>query len=81
MVRADPVMAFLYTFNNLHAFHHAKLATAWYRRPARYRLRQAELDAANGHRIIQGYGERFRRYLLAGKERSVHPFAGQGFPL
>ena len=80
-VRADPVMAFLFTYNNLHALHHAEPATAWYLRPSRYRLRQAELDAANGNYIIQGYGELFRRYLFAGKERPVHPFAGQGFPL
>ena len=75
------VMSLLYTFNNLHALHHAEPSTAWYRRPARYRLRQAELDRANGGYVIQGYGELFRRYLFAGKERPVHPFAGQGFPL
>ncbi len=80
-VRANPVLAFLYTFNNLHALHHAEPATPWYHRPARYRLRQAELDQANGGYIIQGYGELFRRYLLSGKEQPVHPFAGRGFPL
>jgi fatty acid desaturase len=80
-VRTNPVMALLYANNNLHALHHAEPATVWYRRPARYRLRQAELDAANGHYIIQGYGELIRRYLFTGKEPPVHPFAGQGFPL
>jgi hypothetical protein len=45
-----------------------------------YRLRQAELDAANGGYVINGYGELFRRYLFRGKESAVHPFAGRGFP-
>ena len=80
-VRTNPVMAFLYAFNNLHALHHAEPATAWYRRPARYRLRQQELDQSNGGYVIQGYGELFRRYLFTGKEPPVHPLAGQGFPL
>ena len=80
-VRTNPVLGLLYTFNNLHALHHAEPSTAWYRRPARYRLRQAELDAANGHYVIPGYGELVRRYLFTGKERPVHPFAGQGFPV
>jgi fatty acid desaturase len=80
-LRTNPVMAFLYTYNNLHALHHAEPATAWYRRPAHYRRRQAELDAANGHYLIDGYGELFRRYLFTGKEPPVHPFAGRGFPV
>jgi fatty acid desaturase len=80
-LRTNPVMAFLYTYNNLHALHHAEPATAWYRRPAHYRRRQAELDAANGHYLIDGYGELFRRYLITGKEPPVHPFAGRGFPV
>jgi len=80
-VRTNLVMAFLYTFNNLHALHHAEPTTPWYRRPARYRLRQAELDRGNGGYVIGGYGELFRRYLLTGKEPPVHPLAGQGFPL
>jgi fatty acid desaturase len=80
-LRTNLVMAFLYTFNNLHALHHAEPSTAWYRRPARYRLRQAELDRANGGYIIQGYAELFRRYLFSAKEPVVHPYAGRGFPL
>jgi fatty acid desaturase len=80
-VRTNPLMAFLYTFNNLHALHHAEPATAWYRRPARYRLRREELDRANGGYVIEGYGELFRRYLFAGKEPPMHPLAGQGFPI
>ncbi len=80
-LRTNIVMGFLYTFNNLHALHHAEPATAWYRRPARYRLRQAELDRANGGYVIDGYGELLRRYLFTPKEPPVHPLAGQGFPL
>ncbi len=80
-LHTNPVMAFLYTYNNFHALHHAEPATAWYLRPAHYRRRQAELDAANGHYVIDGYGELFRRYLFTGKEPPVHPFAGRGFPV
>jgi fatty acid desaturase len=80
-VKTNLVMGLLYAFNNLHALHHAEPATPWYRRPARYRLRRAELDAASGHYIIHGYSELFRRYLFWSKESPVHPFAGRGFPV
>ena len=79
-VETNPVMGLLYANNNLHILHHFEPATAWYRRPARYRARKAELDAANGGYIIHGYGELFRKYLFRGKEPAVHPFAGRGFP-
>jgi fatty acid desaturase len=79
-VRTNLIMGLLYAFNNYHILHHAEPATPWYRRPARYRLRQAELDAANGGYVIDGYSELIRRYLFRGKESAVHPFAGRGFP-
>ena len=80
-MKTNPVMAFLFTNNHLHALHHAEPATAWHKRPARYRARQAELDAANGGYIVAGYRQFFRQYLFRAKEPPVHPLAGQGFPL
>ncbi len=80
-LRTNWVMGLLFTHNNLHALHHAEPSTPWHRRPARYRERKAELDAANGGYIIDGYGELFRRYFLRAKEPPVHPLAGRGFPL
>jgi fatty acid desaturase len=80
-LETNPVMGLLFAHNNLHALHHAEPATPWHRRPARYRARKAELDAANGGYLIHGYRELFRRYLFHPKEPTVHPLAGRGFPL
>ena len=65
----------LYLYNNLHSLHHAEPRTVWYRRPAHYRRRQAELLAGNGHYRLRGYRDLFTRYLLRAKEPVVHPFA------
>jgi fatty acid desaturase len=80
-MQTNPVMALLFTNNHLHALHHAEPATAWHQRPARYRARKAELDAANGGYVVAGYRQFFRHYLFRAKEPPVHPLAGQGFPL
>ena len=80
-MQTNPLMALLFTNNHLHALHHAEPATPWHRRPARYRIRKDELDAANAGYIVAGYRQLFRRYLFRAKEPPVHPLAGQGFPL
>jgi fatty acid desaturase len=80
-MRTNPLLALMFTNNHLHALHHAEPATPWHRRPARYRARQQELDAANGGYVVSGYGEFFRKYLFCAKEPPIHPLAGQGFPL
>jgi len=43
IVDAGRIVGLLYLYNNLHALHHAEPGTVWHQRPARYRLRQAEL--------------------------------------
>lgn len=73
LVEAGPVMSLAYLNNNLHALHHAEPGLAWYRLPARYRVRRAELLAGNGGYRYRGYGEIARRYLLRPKEPVVHP--------
>ena len=80
-METNPVLALMFLNNHLHALHHAEPATAWYRRPARYRSRKAELDTANGGYVVEGYRQLFRRYFFTPKEPAVHPLAGQGFPL
>ncbi len=80
-MNTNPVMALMFTNNHLHALHHAEPATPWHRRPARYRMRKAELDTANGGYVVAGYRHFFRHHLFRPKEPPVHPLAGQGFPL
>ena len=48
MVEAEAPLALMFLNNNLHALHHAEPGLAWYRLPARYRQRRAELLAENG---------------------------------
>ncbi len=73
LVEAGWPMALLYLHNNLHALHHAEPGLAWYRLPARYRMRRAELLAANGGYRYSGYLEIAARYLLRPKEHPRHP--------
>lgn len=63
----------LFLFNNLHVAHHAWPHVPWYRLPALYRARRDELVAANGGLVYDGYGDMFRRFLLRGHDRPVHP--------
>jgi len=79
-METNPILALMFLNNHLHALHHAEPATAWHRRPQRYRARKAELDASNGGYVVKGYSQFFRRYLFTPKELAVHPLAGQGFP-
>ena len=75
VIEAGPVMSLMFLNNNLHALHHAEPRLAWYRLPARYRERRAELLEANGGYLYRGYWEVVARYLLWPKEPPVHGFA------
>jgi fatty acid desaturase len=74
IVESGRIVGLLYLYNNLHALHHAEPQTVWHQRPARYRQRQAELLAENGHYRMRGYRVLFGRYLLQAKEPVLHPF-------
>ena len=74
IVESGRIVGLLYLYNNLHALHHGEPGTVWHQRPARYRLRQAELLADNGHYRMRGYRVLFARYLLQAKEPVLHPF-------
>ena len=73
IVEAGPLMSFVYLHNNLHALHHLEPATAWHRRPHRFRLRRAEILAMNDGYRYGGYAEIVWRYLFRNKEPVVHP--------
>lgn len=75
VVEAGPLMALLYLNNNLHALHHAEPGTPWYRLPARYRARRAELLRDNEGYLYRGYGEVVARYLVRAKEPTADPLA------
>jgi fatty acid desaturase len=75
-IEADPLLSLLFLNNNLHVLHHAEPGLPWYRLPARWRERRAELLAANGDYHYRGYGEIVARYLLWPKELPYHPDAG-----
>ena len=80
IVEAGPVMSFLYLNNNLHAVHHAKPATPWYKLPRLLRERRAEFIAANGGYGFPGYWSLVRRHLLVAKEPTPHPFFASNRP-
>lgn len=71
VVEAGPFFSMLFLHNNLHSVHHAAPGVAWYRLPALYRARKAELLAANGGYFFGGYGEVVRRYALSMKDEPV----------
>jgi len=73
VVEAGPLLALLYLNNNLHALHHAEPGTPWYRLPAHYRARRADLLRDNGGYRYRGYGKIVARYLLRPKEPTVDP--------
>ncbi len=75
VVEAGRLMSLLFLNNNLHALHHAEPWLAWYRLPARYRQRRAELLAANGGYWYPGFANVLCRHLLHPKEPVVHPLA------
>lgn len=77
VVEAGPVMSLLFLNNNLHALHHAEPGCPWYRLPASYRARKAELLETNGgYHFPGGYLEVLARYLIWPKEHPRHPSAG-----
>jgi len=75
LVENSPILGFLFLHNNLHLAHHRWPSVPWYRLPALYRARRAELVALNGGLVYDGYGEVFRRFLLRPHDAPVHPTA------
>ena len=71
IVETNRFFGTLFLHNNLHALHHASPGVPWYRLPALYRARKAELLAANGGYFFAGYGAVARRYALSMKDEPV----------
>ena len=77
VVEAGPAMSLLFLNNNLHAAHHAEPGCPWYRLPARYAERKAELLQRNGGYLYRGgYLEILLRHMFRAKEHPRHPSAG-----
>ena len=66
-------LAFLFLNNNLHALHHANPRVAWYRLPALYAERRAQVLERNEGYAYRSYAEVLRRYLLRTKDPVPHP--------
>ena len=73
IVEGGGPLAWLFLNNNLHALHHAHPKVAWYRLPALYRARRAQVLRRNGGYAYRGYGEVFRRHLWRAKDPVPHP--------
>lgn len=74
-IEAGLLFSLLYLYNNLHVLHHAEPGTPWYRLPARWRQRRAELLQQNGNYRFQGYSDIFRRYGVRAKENPAYPYS------
>lgn len=73
IVEKAGLFGFLFLHNNLHAVHHRWPAVPWYRLPALYRARRAEILTWNGHYLIEGYASIARRFMVRPKDHPVHP--------
>ncbi len=73
IVEDTPLFGLLFLHNNLHVVHHKWPTVPWYRLPALYREHREAILAENGGLHYKGYGEVFRRFLLSGYDRPVHP--------
>lgn len=73
VVENSRVLGPVFLFNNLHAVHHRWPSVPWYRLPALYRAHRAELVAANGGLVYDGYRDVFRRFLVRRHDQPVHP--------
>ncbi len=80
LVEAGWPLALMFLNNNLHALHHAEPRLAWYKLPARYRERRAELLKNNGGYRYGGYLEIAARYLFKPKEHPRHPLDAEAAP-
>lgn len=72
-IEAGPAMGLLFLYNNLHILHHQEPGLPWYRLPARWRKRRADLLALNGGYRFAGYWQVAWSYLLMPKEPPLHP--------
>lgn len=73
LVENSRLLGPVFLFNNLHAVHHRWPSVPWYRLPQLHRAHRAELVAANGGLVYDGYTEVFRRFLLRRHDQPVHP--------
>ncbi|MEM7257173.1 MAG: fatty acid desaturase [Pseudomonadota bacterium] len=74
VVKSGRLMGLLFLNNNLHALHHEQPALPWYRLPAEYSRRSAEILSRNGGYFYTGYLQIIRRHLLSPKTHPRHPF-------
>ena len=77
-VESGPALSLLFLNNNLHLMHHGEPWLPWYRLPARWRERRAQMLAASGRLPYAGYGEVLARHLLSAREPVSWPLAGAG---
>lgn len=73
VVEGGGLLALLFLNNNLHAAHHERPQISWYDLPGYWRVHRARLLAANGGLHYAGYGDVFRRFMLAPHDRVEHP--------
>ena len=73
IVENAPLMGLLYLNNNLHAVHHDVPNMSWYKIPGYYRQHRAQVLAANGGLVYNGYLDVARRYGLTPHDQPVHP--------
>lgn len=66
-------LSYLFLNNNFHVVHHCHPAVPWYRLPGLYAARKDHYRRRNEAYVYGGYGEIFRRYLLAAKDPVPHP--------
>jgi fatty acid desaturase len=66
-------LALLFLNNNFHALHHAAPRMPWYRLPAVYAARRADILRRNGGYVFRSYAEVAARFLVTRKDPVAHP--------
>ena len=73
IIEADPITAFMFLNNNLHAVHHREPGLAWYRLARRWRETREQTLIENEGYYFSGYGALAAACLLRAKEPVRHP--------
>ena len=73
IVENAPVLGLLYLYNNLHFIHHGQPGLPWYKIPAAYRLKRAQVLRENGGLVYNSYWDVARRFFLTAHDQPVHP--------
>jgi fatty acid desaturase len=73
IVENAPILGLLFLYNNFHVVHHDRPGMPWYRIPAYYRAHRAEILAANGGFVYDGYADVIGRYLVTPHHEGPHP--------